>query len=110
MKFLDEIKKKLLPGYDLKERIRVSEDGERLERIVGDGSFDVLRELIFDPMVKESFEAFKRLDPANVTEIMQAQKMAQVIAEIERRVERKIKAGISAREQIKEDSTQQEGE
>lgn len=109
MKFWDRLKERLSPGFDQQERVRIAHSGEKLEAFVASGSFDVLIDEVLDPMERESFEAFKKIDPTNSIEVLQTQKMAQIVGEIKRRVEKKIEAGLMARKLILENSTQ-EGE
>jgi hypothetical protein len=109
MKFWDKLKAKLGPEADQAARLKLAKDGERLESFVETGAFDVLIELVLDPMEKEAFEAFKKIDPSETLEVLQTQKLAQVVAEIKRRVESKIQAGLFARQQLLDDSTPKEG-
>lgn len=109
MQFWDKLKAKFGPTAGQDAVVKIAQDGERLERLVESGAFDVLLELILDPMERESFEAFKKIDPSQMVEILQTQKMAQVVTEIKRRVESKIQSGLHARQQLLDDSTPQEG-
>lgn len=111
MRFWDKLINRSQDVYGNGERVRIAKEAERLESVVHNGSFDILIELIFDPMEKEAFEVFKKIDPNATMEIVQAQKMAQIIAEIKRRVESKILEGNLVRQQLIEESnsTPQEG-
>lgn len=108
MKFWDKLKTKYSQDYDLEETKRIAMDGDKLTDIVSNGSFDVLVDLILDPMEKEAFLAFTKIDPSNMIEIMQTQKIAQVVNEIKKKIEIKIQAGVLARQQLL-NSTPEEG-
>jgi hypothetical protein len=110
MRFLDKLRDRLLPNYDIRARMRLAESGEKLQSFLETGAFDVLISEVLDPMEKEAFEAFKKLPPNDAISIIQTQKMAQIVDEIKRRVERKISAGLSAKQQIVNDSNPEEGE
>jgi hypothetical protein len=108
--FWDKLRNRLSPGFDKTERVRISQEGEQLEALVESGHFETLITLVLDPMDRESFEAFKKLEPGDSMGVIQTQKMSQIVDEIKRRVARKIEAGIAARQQILSDSNPQEGE
>lgn len=108
MKFWDKLKAKYSSDYDHEETKRIALESERLETLVSNGSFDVFIELILDPMEKEAFKAFTKIDPSDTLAIMQTQKIAQIVNEIKKNVEIKIQAGLSARQQLVENSTTEE--
>lgn len=109
MKFWDKLKAKYSPEYDQEETKRVAFEGEKLELFVSSGNFDILIEHILDPMEKEAFAAFTKIDPSSTLEIMQTQKIAQVVSVIKQKVESKIQAGLLARQQLIENSIPEEG-
>ena len=109
MKFWDKLKSKYATEYDVEETRRVAMESEKLESFVASGSFDVLIDLVLDPMEKDAFAAFTKIEPTDTVAIMQTQKIAQVVNEIKRKVEIKIQAGLLARQQLIENSTPKEG-
>lgn len=69
MTFWDKLRNRLSPGFDKTERVRISQEGERLEALVESGHFETLITLVLDPMDRESFEAFKKLEPLSLIHI-----------------------------------------
>ncbi len=82
------------------ELVRVAKVGEALNRIARDGHLAVLVEHVLDPMHAEAFQAFRRVDPKETSQVAQAQKYADAVEEITRRIDRLIAAGNSARERL----------
>lgn len=86
-----------VPGADLEAAARV---GEQLEQMVEDPKFQMLLDEVLDPLQKEAFEAFTKLDPSDQSAVTQTQKVNWVVDEIKRRIERKIDQGRQARAQL----------
>lgn len=98
--FWDKIRAKWAtdePGADLELAARI---GEQFEALVEDPKFQVLLDEILEPMRKEAFQAFTKLEPTDASGIAQTQKVEWVIEQIKHRVERKIDQGRHARTQL----------
>jgi hypothetical protein len=81
--------------------IRKSEEGELLDRFLREGSYDVLNKLILIPLEEAAFKAFSQVNPSELHEVIQTQKMAQIIREIRSTIESKVAEGRLAAHQLK---------
>lgn len=78
--------------------VKTSNIGDKLEDLKINGVFDILEEYIFKPLDRGAFEAFKKIDPADTTRIIETQMMSKMIDSIKREVESKINQGKLAKD------------
>lgn len=67
--------------------------GEQLERFLREGPYDVLNKLVLIPLEEAAFKAFTQVNPSELHEVIQTQKMAQMINQIRSTIESKIAEG-----------------
>lgn len=98
------------------EDIKIIQDkaylGERLQQFFDNGSYGLLNEHILSPLERAAFEAFMKIKPDELSEVIQTQMMGKMIALVRNMITQKINEGKLARETLKNlnDSTQQEDE
>jgi hypothetical protein len=74
--------------------------GARMTSLVTCDQYKDLKAYVLDPMRKAAFDAFKKLDPADVNGIIQTQKIGQVIDQIEKQIETLIMHGRVAKDAL----------
>lgn len=82
----------------LRERIAV---GRRLEEILNGQDWEVLKEHVLLPLQIGAFEAFKKVNADDVTQVLEIQMMSKMLDAIQKEIQIKINQGQLAQEQLK---------
>ena len=75
--------------------------GEQLDRFLREGAYDVLNKFILIPLEEAAFKTFTQVNPSELHEVIQTQKMAQMIMQIRRTIETQIAEGRLAAQTLK---------
>lgn len=75
--------------------------GEALDAFLREGPYDVLNKLVLIPLEEAAFKTFTLVDPSQIHEVIQTQKMAQIIHQIRATIETKIAEGRMAANTLK---------
>ena len=90
-----------LPNEVYTALMQKAQEGEQLDRFLREGPYDVLNKLILIPLEEAAFKAFTKVNPSELHEVIQTQKMAQMIQEIRRTIESRIAEGRMAAQNLK---------
>lgn len=75
--------------------------GEQLDRFLREGAYDVLNKFVLIPLEEAAFKAFTQVNPSELHEVIQTQKMAQMISQIRSTIETQIAEGRLAAHTLK---------
>lgn len=87
--------------FSNEDLIRKAEIGEQLDRFLREGAYDVLNKLVLIPLEEAAFKAFTQVNPSELHEVIQTQKMAQMISQIRSTIETRIAEGRLAAHTLK---------